>query len=101
MIRFMKAMALANRWLFENKEAAIDFLTAEMQLKPSYARRGWEYYTQNRIWHPDGDLNLEGMKYNLRIYAEQSGLKGAPPNVVKFIDQSYLYEALKELSKRS
>jgi hypothetical protein len=41
------------------------------------------------------------MKYNLRIYAEQSGLKGPPPNIAKFIDQSYLYEALKELSKRS
>jgi ABC-type nitrate/sulfonate/bicarbonate transport system substrate-binding protein len=100
MIRFMKAMVLANRWLFENKEAAIDFLTVEMQLKPNYARKGWEYYTQNRIWHPDGDLNLEGMKYNIRIYAEQSGIKGPPPSVAKFIDQSYLYEALKELNRR-
>lgn len=100
MIRFMKGMVLANRWLFENKEAAIDFLTAEMQLKPNHARKGWEYYTQNRIWHPDGDLNLEGMKYNIRIYAEQSGIKGPAPNVAKFIDQSYLYEALKELNRR-
>ena len=100
MIRFMKGMVLANRWLFENKEAAIDFLTVEMQLKPNHARKGWEYYTQNRIWHPDGDLNLEGMKYNIRIYAEQSGIKGPPPNVAKFIDQSYLYEALKELNRR-
>jgi NitT/TauT family transport system substrate-binding protein len=100
MVRFMKGMALANRWLFENKEAAIDFLTVEMQLKPNHARKGWEYYTQNRIWHPDGDLNLEGMKYNIRIYAEQSGIKGPPPNVAKFIDQSYLYEALKELNRR-
>ncbi len=101
MIRFMKGMALANRWLFENKEAAIDFLTVEMQLKPNHARKGWEYYTQNRIWHPDGDLNLEGMKYNIRIYAEQSGIKGPPPpNIAKFIDQSYLYEALKELNRR-
>ena len=100
MIRFMKGIVLANRWLFENKEAAIDFLTAEMQLKPNHARKGWEYYTQNRIWHPDGDLNLEGMKYNIRIYAEQSGIKGPAPNVAKFIDQSYLYEALKELNRR-
>jgi NitT/TauT family transport system substrate-binding protein len=100
MIRFMKGMALANRWLFENKEAAIDFLTQEMQLKANHARKGWEYYTQNRIWSPDGDLNLEGMKYNIRIYAEQSGIKGPPPNAGKFIDQSYLYEALKELNRK-
>ena len=98
----VQAMAGASlHWLFENKEAAVDFLTVEMQLKPSHARRGWEYYTQNRIWSPDGDLNLEGMKYNLRIYAEQAGIKGPPPNVAKFIDQSYLHEALKELNKRS
>ena len=100
MIRFMKGMVLANRWLFENKEAAVDFLTQEMQLKPNHARKGWEYYTQNRIWSPDGDLNLEGMKYNIRIYAEQSGIKGPPPNAGKFIDQSYLYEALKELNRK-
>jgi hypothetical protein len=91
---------LANRWLFENKEAAIDFLTVEMQLKPNYARKGWEYYTQNRIWSPDGDLNLEGMKYNIRIYAEQTGSKGPLPSPTKFIDQSYLNEAVKQLDKR-
>lgn len=100
MVRFMKGMAQANRWLYDNKEPAIDFLTREMQLKPNHARRGWEYYTQNRIWHPDGDLNLEGMKYNLRIYAEQTGAKGALPSYAKYVDQSYLYDALKELNKK-
>jgi hypothetical protein len=40
------------------------------------------------------------MKYNIRIYAEQSGIIGPPPNAAKFIDQSYLYEALKELNRR-
>ncbi|HYQ96782.1 MAG TPA: hypothetical protein VEO92_00320, partial [Candidatus Nitrosocosmicus sp.] len=67
------------------------------EAKPCCAR--WEYYTQNRIWHPDGDLNLEGMKYNLRIYAEQTGAKG-PSDYAKYIDQSYLYDALKELKKK-
>jgi NitT/TauT family transport system substrate-binding protein len=99
MVRFMKGMAQANRWLYDNQEPAVDFLTREMQLKPNHARRGWEYYTQNRIWHPDGDLNLEGMKYNLRIYAEQTGAKGSP-SYAKYIDQSYLYDALKELKKK-
>ena len=99
-VRFMKAIANANRWLFENKEAAIDFLTREMQLKPNHARRGWEYYTQNRIWYPDGDVNIEGMKYNIRIYAEQTANKGPLPNVTKYVDQSYLHEALKQMERR-
>ena len=100
MVRFMKAMAQAHHWLYENKEPAIDFLAREMQLKPNYARAGWEYYTQNKIWHPDGDLNLEGMKYNIRIYAEQTGVKGPLPNSAKYVDQSYLHEALRDLKKK-
>jgi ABC-type nitrate/sulfonate/bicarbonate transport system substrate-binding protein len=55
-VRFMKAIAQTHRWMYDNKEAAIDFLAREMQLKPAYARRGWEYYTQQQIWHPDADL---------------------------------------------
>jgi hypothetical protein len=93
-------VAQANRWLYENKEAAVDFLAREMQLKPHHARAGWEYYTQNKIWHPDGDLNLEGMKYNLRIYAEQSGAKGAIPSATKYVDQTYLYDALREIRSK-
>jgi hypothetical protein len=59
-----------------------------------------EYYTQNQIWHPDGDLNLEGMKYNIRIYSEQTGAKGPLPNSSKYVDQSYLHEALRDLKKK-
>ena len=66
-VRFMKGLALTHRWLYENKEAAVDFLAREMQLKPTHARRGWEYYTQHQIWHPDADLSLKGTEYAIRI----------------------------------
>jgi NitT/TauT family transport system substrate-binding protein len=99
-VRFMKALALTHRWIYENKEAAIDFLAREMQLKPSYARRGWEYYTQHQIWHPDGDLSLKGTEYAIRIYMDQVGAKAAFPNLAKYVDQSYLNEALRDLAKR-
>src|SRR5947199_10698063 len=45
-VRFMKAIALANRWLYANKEAAIDLLAKETRVKPAYARKGWEFYTE-------------------------------------------------------
>jgi ABC-type nitrate/sulfonate/bicarbonate transport system substrate-binding protein len=99
-VRFMRGMVQAMRWLHENKEPAVDFLSREMQLKPIYARKGWEYYTQNRLWPPDGEVTLEGMKYNIRIYAEQTGAKGPLPEPGRFVDQSYLYEALKEIKAR-
>jgi len=100
MVRFMKAMVHSNRWLHDNRDAAVEFISKEMQLKPTHALMGWEYYTQNRLWSADGEPNIEGMKHNLRVYAEQSGVKRPVPNVHKFLELSYLNEALTELGKR-
>lgn len=96
-VRFMKAMALTMRWLYQNREPAIDFLAKEMNLKREHAQKGWEFYTGNHIWHPDGDVNVEGLKSAIQIFQEVSGAKGPPPSPAKYIDQSYLREALKEL----
>ena len=100
-VRFMKAMALSMRWLAENKRAAIEFLTREMKLRPAHAEKGWEYYIENRIWHPDADVNLEGMKVVIQIQAEQGQIRGAVPSQAKYVDQSYLREALKDLGGKS
>jgi NitT/TauT family transport system substrate-binding protein len=100
MVRFMKAMALTFRWMFENRDAAVQFLSNEMKLKPVHALKGWEFYTQSRFWPPDGDVTLEGMKNNIRIYADQTGAKGPLPDAGKYVDQSYLREALKEIDKK-
>jgi NitT/TauT family transport system substrate-binding protein len=100
MVRFMKAMVQSHRWLHDNRDAAVEFLSKELQLKPAHALKGWEYYMQNRVWPVDGEPNLEGMKHNLRVYAEQSGVKGALADIRKFVELSYLSEALKELGKR-
>ena len=62
LVRFMKATVQAMRWLYDNKEPAIDFLSKEMKLKPQQARRGWDYYTENRIWNPNAEVNVEGMR---------------------------------------
>ena len=100
LVRFMKAMAQSMRWLYDNKEAAIAFLGKEMNSKPDQARKGWEYYTENRIWDPNADLNIEGVKVVIQIYAERMQMKGPLPTPAKYVDQSYLKEALKELGTR-
>jgi ABC-type nitrate/sulfonate/bicarbonate transport system substrate-binding protein len=100
MVRFMKAMVLTYRWMFENRDAAVQFLSMEMKLKPAHALKGWEFYTQNRFWPIDGDVTMEGLKNNIRIYAEQTGAKGPSPDAAKYVDRSYLLDALKELEKR-
>jgi len=100
MVRFMKAMVLALRWMHGNPDAAVEFLSKEMQLKLLHARKGWEFYTQTRFWPPDGDVTLEGLKNNIRFYADQTGAKGPLPDGSKYVDRSYLLEAQRELDKR-
>lgn len=99
-VRFMKAMVLADRWLHENKEAAASLLAREMKLKPDHARKGLEYNLKYRIWDADARLNIEGLKTIIRIYAEISQSKGPLPGPSKYMDESYLNEALKELGKK-
>jgi len=100
MVRFMKGMVQSLRWMHNNKDATVEFLTKEIQLKPVHALKGWEYYTQNRIWPYDGEPNMEGMKHNIRVYYDQTGAKAPVPDVSKFVEMSYLNDALKELGKK-
>jgi NitT/TauT family transport system substrate-binding protein len=100
LVRVMRAMAQTMRWIHQNREPAVDYLTKEMNLKREHARRGWEFYTSTRMWHPDGDLNLDGLQIVTQIYWEQTQSKGPVPSGAKYVDQSYLREALKELTRR-
>ena len=100
LVRVMRAMAQTMHWIHQNKEPAVDYLAREMNLKREHARRGWEFYTSTRMWHPDGDLNVDGLQIVIQIYWEQTQSKGPVPSAAKYIDQSYLREALKDLAKR-
>jgi NitT/TauT family transport system substrate-binding protein len=99
LVRFMKSMAQTYRWIHQNREPVAEYLAREMKLKPEHAARGWEFYTARRMWHPDGDLNLDGLQVVTQIYADQTQLKGPVPNAAKYVDQSYLKEALRELGR--
>ncbi len=100
LVRVMRAMAQTMRWIHQNKEPAANYLAKEMNLKPDHARRGWEFYTSTKMWHPDGDVNLEGLQNVTQIYWEQSQAKWPVPSAVKYVDQSYLREGLRELGGR-
>ena len=100
MVRFMRAMIAVHRWFYANKEAAVAFMAKELDLTPDYARRGWEYYIENKIWPIDAGVNVEGMNVATQIFWESSQAKGPVPGPQKYIDQSYQKEALKELGGR-
>ena len=96
-VHFLKAVLQARKWLDDNREAATEFLAKELQIKPQLARKGLDYYLENRAWEPDLSIDREGLKTVIDIYAEQVNLPGGAPNPEKYLDMSYLHDAWKEL----
>lgn len=99
-VRFMKAMVLATRWLMDNKEPACNYLSKEMSMNPKHCHAGWEYNVKHGIWNRQADLNVEGVRTMINIYAEINQLKEPLPQPSRYIDPSYLKQALTELGKR-
>lgn len=99
LVRFLKAYVRATRWLFDNEESAVDFLAKELTLKPEHGRKAWQFYTASRVWDPDGHVNQDGMKTVISMSAEQNQTKGPLSNPSRYVDESYLNEALRELKE--
>jgi ABC-type nitrate/sulfonate/bicarbonate transport system substrate-binding protein len=99
LVQFKRGMVRAMRWFFENREAAIDFVAKELKLKPEYARRGYDFYKDRGLWDANTNINIPGMKTTIAIYNETNPPKPATVPE-KYIDQSFLNEALKGLGSR-
>jgi NitT/TauT family transport system substrate-binding protein len=98
--RFMKAMALSMRWLFDNREAACAYLTKEMAISAEHCRHGVDYNIKSKIWDRNADLNVEGVRTLIKITAEQGVLKEPLPQPSKYIDHSYLKQVWAEIGKK-
>ena len=99
-VRFLKAVVRAKKWFEQDRKAAVEFLAKEFQISPRLAERGLDYYLTYQAWHPELDIEMDGLKTVVDIYAEQNGFKGPLPNPEKYVDHSYLRQALKELGLR-
>jgi ABC-type nitrate/sulfonate/bicarbonate transport system substrate-binding protein len=98
-VRFLKAVVRAKKWFEQDRKAVVEFLAKEFQLSPAMAERGLEYYLAHQAWHADLDIEMDGLKTVADIYAEQNNLKTSP-NPERYVDLSYLRQALKELALR-
>ena len=99
-VRFMKAMASTMRWMMDNREAACGYLSKEMVISIEHCRYASDYNWKNRIWDRNADLSIEGVRTLIKITAEQGILKEPLPEPSKYIDHSYLKQALAELAKK-
>lgn len=99
-VRFMKAMAATMRWMMDNREAACAYLSKEMAISVEDCRYASEYNVKNRIWDRNADLNVEGVRTVIKVTAEQGILKEPLPEPAKYIDSSYLKQALAEIGRK-
>jgi ABC-type nitrate/sulfonate/bicarbonate transport system substrate-binding protein len=99
-VRFLKAVLRARKWLEDNKKAGAEFLAKDLAMKPKLAEQGVDFYLTHRAWEPELNIDLDGLKTVIEIYAEQADIKGAIPNPDKYVDLSYLRQAWKELGWR-
>ena len=99
-VRYMKAIAQTHRWLFDNRDPACGYLTKEMSMTVDNCRIAWEYSVKNRVWDRNADLNVEGVRTMIKIVAEINGQKEPLAQPAKYIDQSYLKQALAEWAKK-
>lgn len=99
-VRFLKAVIRAKKWFEQDRKTAVEYLAKEFQLTPALAEKGLDYYLAAPAWHPELEIEMDGLKTVVDIYAEQTNLKGPPPSPEKYVDQSYLRQALKELGLR-
>jgi NitT/TauT family transport system substrate-binding protein len=96
-VRFLKAHIRSLRWIHEHPDQAADLFTAEMGIKPPYARRGVDYFTKNKVFPIDGSVTMEGLKANIDIQFKDGVIKEPLPTPEKYADQSYVRQAQKEL----
>ena len=96
-VKFIKGHIQALRWIYDHPADAADFLTKELGLQAPYARRGIDYYINNKVYPINGDVTLSGLKVNIEVQAQDGIIKGALPPQEKYIDLSYLRQAQKEL----
>lgn len=99
-VGFLRAVVRAKKWLEQDRKAAVEFLSKEFQLTPALAEKGLDYYLTTQAWHPELEIEMDGLKVVIDIYAEQNNMKGAIPSPEKYVDASYLRQALKDVGLR-
>ena len=99
-VRFMRAMVTTMRWMNDNRDQACTYLTKEMSISMEHCRHGSDYNWKSRIWDRNAELNVEGIRTVIKITADQGILKEPLPQPSKYMDPSYLKQAVSEIGKR-
>jgi hypothetical protein len=94
LVRYLRAINQTHRWLFDNREPACGYLSKEMSMSLEHCRVAWDYSVKNRVWDRNAEINLDGVRTMIKIGAESAGQKEPLPSPNKYIDLSYMKQAM-------
>lgn len=95
--RALRALARSFQWLHHNREEAVSLMSAELGLEKSYAEAGWEEYTRSKAWPLRAEIDVEGVKTQIQIWAQREKLNGPLPTPERYINETYLKTVHSEL----
>lgn len=95
-IRYLKGLVRTFRWIYSNKEEAIDATSAVAKVEKRFGARGYEVYTTRKVWPLDASPTIEGIKVVLDSMREARTLSSSQ-GPEKYVDSTYLNEAIEEL----
>ena len=99
-IDFLEAVLRANRWIHENRRAAVEIAAKEIGIPAEHADRAYDYYITGKIQPLDGVVPERGVQKVIESLGELGELQKPYPAAVKYIDPSYLREAQKRVFGR-
>ncbi|MEK6562978.1 MAG: ABC transporter substrate-binding protein [Candidatus Binatota bacterium] len=97
--RLLRALVRAFQWLHQNREEAIAFISSELKLERPYAEAGWQEYTRSKAWPLKAEIDIEGVKTQIQIWAQREKLTGPLPTPERYVNESYLKAVHKELAR--
>ncbi len=97
--RLLRALVRAFQWLHQNQEEAIAFISSELKLERHYAEAGWQEYTRSKAWPLKTEIDIEGVKTQIQIWAQREKITGPLPTPERYVNESYLKAVHKELAR--
>lgn len=99
-VDFLEAVLRANRWIHDNRKAAVEIAAKEIGVPVEHADRAYEFYITNKVQPIDGTVPEKGVQKVIESLGELDELKKPYPPASKYIDMSYLKEAQKRVFGR-
>ncbi len=96
--KLLRGLVRAFQWLHQNREQAIAFIGSELKLERPYAEAGWQEYTRSKAWPLKAEIDIEGVKTQIQIWAQREKITGALPTPERYVNENYLKAVHKELA---